>query len=271
MNGSCRSGLAQVNGIGIHYREWGEPGLPDMLLVHGWSTASVVWIDVAEALQDSYHIVAPDNRGMGESERPATGYLLRDYALDVHHLIEELGLERPFYVGHSWGANIGAYVAAEHPRDISKAVLEDPVCWRMIDAFATLVPGFVARSGRSEGEVRAEAEQRGLSQQQIDRELYLHRKFPSEALTQVAYENRGWALECEDFLRRIAVPTLMLVADQRAGGYILPEEMAHYRDIAPPEVELRLWEGVGHMMHAAQPERFVDEVRAYLSRSTDAS
>ena len=265
MYGSSRSGFAHVNAMGLHYREWGEHGSPDLLLVHGWSTSSVVWIDVAEALKDSYHIIAPDNRGTGESERPASGYLLRDYALDVHHLIEELRLEEPSYVGHSWGANIGAYMAAEFPGDIARAVLEDPVYWRMVDAFATLIPGLVARSKRTEDEVRAEAEQRGLAGQQVDRELYLHKKFPASALTQVAYENRGWALECEGFLRRIAVPTLMLIADSEAGGYILPEELGHYRDIASAEVEFRLWEGVGHMMHGTEPERFVQEVREYLA------
>jgi pimeloyl-ACP methyl ester carboxylesterase len=96
MYGSSRSGFAHVNGIALHYREWGERDSPDLLLVHGWSTASVVWIAVAEALKDSYHIIAPDNRGTGEFERPATGYLLRDYALDVHHLIEALQLQQPF-------------------------------------------------------------------------------------------------------------------------------------------------------------------------------
>ena len=265
MYGSSRSGFAQVNGIAIHYREWGERDSPDLLLVHGWSTASVVWTDVAEALKDSYHIIAPDNRGTGESERPATGYLLRDYARDVHNLIEVLQLQQPFYVGHSWGANIGTYVTVAYPEDTSKAVLEDPVYWRMIDAFATIVPGILDRSRRTEEKFRADVERPGLSEEQMERDLYLHRKFPACALTQVAYENRGWAIECESYLRRIAVPTLMLIADSRAGGYILPEELEHYRGIASAEVEFRLWEGVGHTMHTAQPERFVDEVRAHLS------
>ena len=183
----------------------------------------------------------------------------------LHELIHALQLRRPFFVGHSWGANIGTYIATEYPADISKAFLEDPVYWRMIDAFMTLLPQFHARHERGEAQVRSDALGSGMSAEQAEREVYLHRRFPQEALTQVAVENRDWALRCEDFLRRIAVPTLVLVGDSAAGGYILREELAYYLSIASPEVEFRFWEGVGHMMHATEPERFVRELRAYLT------
>ena len=36
-----------------------------------------------EAFQDRYHIIAPDNRGHGETDKPVTGYMLRDFATDI--------------------------------------------------------------------------------------------------------------------------------------------------------------------------------------------
>ena len=57
----------------------------------------------------------------------------------------------------------------------------------------------------------------------------------------------------------------MLIADTGAAGYLLPEELEHCRDVASRDVEYRVWDGVGQMMHATHPERFVQELHEYLS------
>ncbi len=260
------SNYLDVNGYRMHYREWGDPSSPDLVLVHGWSTTSVVWHDVAEALSDGYHIVAPDMRGNGESTIPKDGFLVADFASDVHELIAALDLKQPFYAGNSWGANVGTYVAAEYPDDIGKAVLEDPVYWKMVEAFATVVPGVIERRALPDDAIRAEALGRGLTDEQADRELYLAKHFTPEVLERVSGQNRSWALECDGYLARIAVPTLVLVADSDAGGYITPEELDHHRASASDMVEFQRWEGVGHMMHTAQPERFVRQLREFFGR-----
>ena len=255
----------EVNGVRLHYQEWGAATSPDMLLVHGWSTAAPLWHDVAEELARDYHVVAPDNRGNGESEVPTDGYRLSDFAEDVVGLVGELELRRPVFVGNSWGANIGTYIAAERPEVISAAFLEDPVYWKMVDAFVTIVPRIIARRDQPPSEIRAEALARGLSPAQAERDVYLFRHFSPDALTKVATDNRDWAVECDRFLGRIGVPTLILVADSEAGGYIAPVELAHHRSAASRHVRFRVWKGVGHMMHGAQPARFVSELREFLS------
>ena len=93
--------FTEVQGIKLHYLEWGEPGKPDLLLVHGWTNFSASWTAVAEYFHDRYHIVAPDLRGHGESDKPQTGYRLRDFAEDIRQLIKNLELtqarlRRPF-------------------------------------------------------------------------------------------------------------------------------------------------------------------------------
>lgn len=262
---SFQSKAVYANGIKIHYLEWGEATSPDLLLVHGWATTGIYWFDVAEGLSDRYHIIAPDNRGNGESEVPAGGYLLRDYAEDLRQLVRTLGLRRPFFAGNSWGANIGAFMAAEYPEEFSKVLLEDPICWKMADAFVTIIPELLARRERPESEIHEGALSRGLSAEQAQREVYLARHFSPEAITQVSTRNRDWALKCEAAFKRIGVPTLILVADQSAGGYISREELEYYRQIASPKVRFRFWEGVGHSMHASQPDRFIDELHEFLA------
>ena len=97
------SKFVDVQGLNMHYLEWGDPSNPDMLLVHGWTGLGASWASVAEAFQDRYHIIAPDNRGHGQTDKPVTGYMLRDFATDIAELIDVLGLEKPAYAGHSWG------------------------------------------------------------------------------------------------------------------------------------------------------------------------
>ena len=66
--------FTEVQGIKLHYLEWGECGKPELLLVHGWTNFSVSWSAVAEHFHERYRIIAPDLRGHGEStsRRPVT-------------------------------------------------------------------------------------------------------------------------------------------------------------------------------------------------------
>ncbi|MCL0043985.1 alpha/beta hydrolase [Dehalococcoidia bacterium] len=117
---AAQSKFIEINGINMHYLEWGEIGAPDILLVHGWTGLGASWASVAASLENNYHIIAPDNRGHGKSSKPVTGYRLRDFTEDIHQLINSLSLQQPALVGHSWGGAIGITMAADHPYDISK-------------------------------------------------------------------------------------------------------------------------------------------------------
>lgn len=259
------SKFTHVQGLRMHYLEWGDPANPDLLLVHGWTGLAESWATVAEAFADRYHVIAPDHRGHGRSDKPESGYRLRDFAVDMVQLIAELGLDRPAFVGHSWGGNIGTVLASDYPHAISSAFLEDPVYWKMVNAFVTSLPQGLARRERPEAEIRAEAEQRGLSTVEADAEVYRHHHFSPHAITRLLTDNRDWAFRCEDHMRRVAAPTLVLVADIAAGGYMLPEEVAYYRSIATPELEFRVWDGVGHSMRATRPEQYNRELADFLA------
>ena len=259
--------FTEVQGIKLHYLEWGERGKPDLLLVHGWTNFSASWSAVAEHFQDRYRIIAPDLRGHGESDKPQTGYCLRDFAEDIRQLIENLELKRPAYVGHSWGGNIGTMLASDSPELISRAFLEDPVYWRMIHAFMTALPNALARSTKPEAEIRADAKQKGMSQAEEDMEVYRNHHFAAHALTRLLTDNRDWAFGFEDHFKRIAVPTTILVADYKVGGAIMREEMGYLQRIAPPQVKLEFWENTGHGIKAAKPAEYNQALEAWLRRT----
>jgi pimeloyl-ACP methyl ester carboxylesterase len=83
---SARSGYLTVNGIRIHYLEWGRSG-PALVLLHGLYDDANVWNSLASRLSADYYIIAPDRRGAGDSGTPKKGYDRETLSSDVVSLI----------------------------------------------------------------------------------------------------------------------------------------------------------------------------------------
>ncbi|HEY7127458.1 MAG TPA: alpha/beta hydrolase [Ktedonobacterales bacterium] len=126
-----RDGAADVRGLRLHYREWQRAEGADgrqapILLIHGLASASRIWDLTAPLLASKGHrVVALDQRGHGESDKPDTGYTFEEIVADDHALAEQLGLEHPVVVGHSWGGGVVVQYAATHPEDVRGVVLVD--------------------------------------------------------------------------------------------------------------------------------------------------
>ncbi len=93
----------------MHYIRAGQ-GDP-VVLLHGWPTTWFEWRNVISNLAQHYTVIAPDNRGLGNSSRPATGYDRLTLAQDTHALVQQLGFNQIYLVGHDLGGQI-AYAYA---------------------------------------------------------------------------------------------------------------------------------------------------------------
>jgi len=71
-----------LRGIDIHYLEWGDPGAPPMVLLHGLTGHAHIWDHMAPALAGRYHVLAPDQRGHGDSGR-AESYTTAEFVDDL--------------------------------------------------------------------------------------------------------------------------------------------------------------------------------------------
>lgn len=126
---------ASVNGINLHYVMGGE-GDP-VVLLHGWPLTWRSWRKIMPALAEHYTVIAPDLRGMGDSEKPPTGYDKRTVAQDIYELVHSLGYKSIFLVGHDMGAPVAYTYAAEHPEDVRRLVILDvPMNGFGLDEFA---------------------------------------------------------------------------------------------------------------------------------------
>src|ERR1700760_4001508 len=80
---------AHVNGINIHYVIGGK-GEP-LVLVHGFGNNWYMWNRILPELSKYFTVIAPDLRGLGESDKPAGGYDKKTMATDIHELVKQLG------------------------------------------------------------------------------------------------------------------------------------------------------------------------------------
>jgi pimeloyl-ACP methyl ester carboxylesterase len=120
-----KDGFATVNGMRLHYVDFGGSGRPT-IAIHGITSAGWSWLDVASGLGEGVRLIAPDTRGHGDSQWSATrAYGSADAAEDVAGLIQTLGLDEVDLVGHSWGALIAASLAARPGSRIRRLVMID--------------------------------------------------------------------------------------------------------------------------------------------------
>lgn len=117
--------VVTANGIKLHYRECGNG--PAMVLLHGWPQTSYAWRKVMPLLAPHYRCIAPDLRGMGDSEKPMNGYDLRTLATDIHEFIDVLGLKKVYLVGTDWGGLIARRYALDWPGQLDRLYVVDIV------------------------------------------------------------------------------------------------------------------------------------------------
>jgi pimeloyl-ACP methyl ester carboxylesterase len=111
-----------VNGLSLHYLEWGESHTSPIVCVHGYTSSAQAFNALARHLKDRFHILALDVRGHGESAWSPAG---ADQAGDLAAFADRFGLEKFALIGTSMGGIIAMASAAEHAERLSGVVIND--------------------------------------------------------------------------------------------------------------------------------------------------
>jgi len=115
-----------LNGLRIHYLEWGDATKQPLVLLHGIARVAHAFDHVAPHFAQHYHVIAVDMRGHGESAWHAEGaYLVEDYTSDIEALIAQLQLRDVVLWGASTGGRVAQMVAGRHPAWVSAVIVED--------------------------------------------------------------------------------------------------------------------------------------------------
>jgi len=130
-----RTNYVHVNGVRLHYLDWGGKG-PPIVIVHATGFLARVYRPIAEALRAIGHVYAYDQRGHGDSDRPAreeiSWYRTAD---DLEGFLVAMGFSGVRAFGHSAGGTAIAGIADRRPDLIARAMLVEPVLIDPADPF----------------------------------------------------------------------------------------------------------------------------------------
>jgi pimeloyl-ACP methyl ester carboxylesterase len=121
--GSVSHGVS-LRGIDFHYLEWGDDSLPPMVLLHGLTGHAHIWDHMAPHLAERYHLLAPDQRGHGDTGHAAS-YTTQEFADDIDALRAHWGIQRFVLMGLSMGGHNGIAYAAQHPERVERLIIID--------------------------------------------------------------------------------------------------------------------------------------------------
>lgn len=120
------SRFVTVNGLRIHYVEWGDPARPPLVFIHGLDRVARTFDHLVPYFVDRYRVIAYDMRGHGDSGwDPGGRYLVEDHVRDLEGLVQALGLRNIVVWGNSTGGRVAQVFTALHPDLVSHLVSED--------------------------------------------------------------------------------------------------------------------------------------------------
>jgi esterase len=266
----------EIAGLKLHLQDYGTAGKPPMLCVHG-SAAHAHWFDfVAPGFTADYHVLAPDQRGHGDSEwdrSPEPDYTYARYAADLHELTEKLDLRDFILIGHSMGGLVSIVYAATYPGRAKAFIMIDSSVNMSADRIASMnavgnregssypdqgefVANFKIRpSGSSAtpdivrhlGTYSGRQFEDGRWRSKVDRNVYARREFKN----------------LFPYWDNIKIPALLMRGDH--SQRISPEVVAGVRARAP-QVEVDEVAGCDHHVTLDNPLGFVEVASKFLNK-----
>lgn len=264
--------------VPLYYEEHGTG--ETLLLIHGWTmNAEYWWQHNVEALAADHHVVTVDLRGHGLSGKTDDNHSLVEYAHDIHHVMESLGLEDVTAIGWSTGAAVLlAYVdqfsddrlralgfVDQSPLLLSEADWEHPVFGGFTEeALEELVETLGSNRPAFAKQFVSDMFASPPSPHLID-EMYAETmKTPTSVATAVVTDLM--TTDLRHVVPEITVPTLLLYGEQ---SKIFPSDVGAWMHEQIPDSELVSFPESGHCPFWEDPERFNEQVSSFVTTVTD--
>jgi pimeloyl-ACP methyl ester carboxylesterase len=253
-------------GVRLRYAEQGDPSGQPVIMLHGYSDSWFSYSRILPLMDAKYHIYVLDQRGHGDSDRPASGYTFTDFAADVLAFMDAKGLKEATIVGHSMGSFVAQHVAARAPERVTRLVLvgsattvRNDVVFelrRNVNGLQDPVPSKFVREFQS-----------GILSQPVP-EQFMERVI-SESLKLPA---RVWhavmagmiASDSRANLSNIKAPTLVIWGDQET---VFPRSEQDALVSAIPGAVLKVYPKTGHSPNWEQPVEFAKDLKDFISRT----
>jgi pimeloyl-ACP methyl ester carboxylesterase len=260
-----------VNGLRIHYLEWGDPAKPPFIMLHGIARIAHSFDHLAPRYTDRYRVLALDMRGHGDSDwSPDAAYLVEDYVKDLEAFVQQLKLKDITLLGNSTGGRVVQVFAGLHPELTRALIVEDvgPERPRSIaDNFAKQVQA-EANGWASEDELFADLRRRSKTIADDILRAYAHYGTKKRADGRLVWKRdpalaKGFVeTELWRYVRRITSPTIYIIGGDSA---IVPAETQTQLKQTIKGVKVETIPGTGHYPDQEAPDVFRGIVDRFLA------
>jgi pimeloyl-ACP methyl ester carboxylesterase len=270
--------FVRVNGLTLAYRDWGDYNAPALLLLHAGGCHGHWWNEIAARFADRYHVIVPDLRGHGDSDRSEVGdYAFDTYASDIAALIATLALEDVRLVGHSLGGYVGLVYASRRPPQLIALVIADMLC--ELDQSALDRVHVASRKPSPTFPSREEAEARFRLQppETVARPEILA-TLTAQAVVQTPDGQFGFKFDRRamghppirawDFAPNVICPTLVVRGEWSS---LMPREHAERLVTLLPNGQLHEVAGAYHHLMLDNPREFATALDNFLTRTRSAA
>ena len=268
--------FVKVNGINLHYLEWGDTDRPAILMLHGISQQAHSWDFISLPLSVDYRVIALDQRGHGDSDWSPNGNYSTDiYVGDIEGFVGAMGLENFHLMGHSMGGRNSLAWASGRPGVLKSLTIVDtgPETQRRgqnriqqfrelpdeldtLDEFASRVMEYTGRNR----EQTMGALKYSIRQRQDGKWTWKYDK----AMRVSGFRAPTWTPEqLWDGWRKIDCPALVV---RGARSDIFADETMVRMAEEHPDCTTVTVENAGHLVQGDNPPDFLAAVRGLLSR-----
>jgi non-heme chloroperoxidase len=255
--------LETPDGGRLRYAERGE-GPETVVLVHGWKGSHRMWDPAVIRLAEEFRVIAFDNRGMGESDKPTGRYDFDLLADDLGFVLEALGADEVTLVGWSMGCSISLqYLGRAGGRVARLVLINGPIRLESTDDFEWgLAPGQLDAyvdelvGGWPEAELEFA---RGAVRDPDGpfARLYYEVALQTELIDSIRIVREQALLDHRSLLAGLQMPVLAIYG--RHDPYY-EEGCARYIAETAPDGRFLMFEESAHPVHYDEPERFREAI-----------
>ncbi len=245
--------FVNVNGLRIHYLDWGTNGKQPLIMLHGIGRVAHTFDHLAAPFAQNYHVMAVDMRGHGDSDwDPKGAYLVEDYVKDIEGLAEQLQLRNIVIWGNSTGGRVAQVFAGLHPDLVAAVISEDvgPERPREIaERLTSRIPQEDEKGWASEDELVAQLRAGNSRTSEEILRAYAHFGSKRRADGRIIWKrdpkiaNGFVPTELWRLVRQIKSPTIYILGGRST---IVPAETQEQLRRALPQVQIVTMPGLGH-------------------------
>jgi pimeloyl-ACP methyl ester carboxylesterase len=279
--------VQDVAGLEIFYREAGPRDAPTILLLHGFPTSSHMFRDLIPLLSDTFHLVAPDYPGFGNSATP--GLAEFEYTFDhladvMEGFVESLGLQQYAMYVQDFGGPVGFRLAARRPERVAALVVQNANAYE--DGVTEVLRSVVLRAW-TERSPETLAGLRPLFELPSTKRQYLEGVTDPSLVSPDAWQHAQWGMErpgnkdiqlalhanygsnveryeqWHDYFRRHQPPTLVVWGK---GDFVFSEGGAHAYARDLKTIDTHVLEGAGHFALETHEPEIARHIREFLRR-----